>query len=310
MDPGINNPLYDANSPLFEGDSGKPEAPNLFASRRSRLLVGRRGVLASTLSTLVILGVIAALLYVPSGGATFRYTFFNLHYLWLSWVGDPHLGIDAVRDGLVTNIWMFLVSEVLVLIFGVLVAWCRISQSAVLFPFRMLVTVYSDVARGTPVILVILIVGYGLPQLSFGFISDQSPAVYGVFTLVFCYTAYVSEVIRAGIFSIPNGQHQAARSLGLSHAAMMRHVILPQAVRNVIPPLLNDFISLQKDTALVSVIGVVEVTRAAQIFSSTEFNESGLTLAAIFFLVLTIPMTRLTDRLIARDRARRLTIVT
>jgi polar amino acid transport system permease protein len=225
-------------------------------------------------------------------------------------VGDPRLGIDAIRDGLVTNIWMFLVSEVLVLIFGVLIAWCRISQSPVLFPFRLLVTAYSDVARGTPVLLVVLIFGYGLPQLGFGFVSNQSPAVYGVLTLVFCYSAYVSEVIRAGIFSIPNGQQQAARSLGLSHASMMRHVILPQAVRNVIPPLLNDFISLQKDTALVSVIGVVEVTRAAQIFSSTEFNESGLTLAAIFFLILTIPMTRFTDRLIARDRARRLTTVT
>ena len=140
--------------------------------------------------------------------------------------------------------------------------------------------------------------------------SDTSPLsppiVYGVFALVFCYAAYVSEVIRAGIFAIPNGQHQAARSLGLSHASMMRHVILPQAIRNVIPPLLNDFISLQKDTALVSILGVIDVTRAAQIFSSTEFNESGLTLAAIFFLVLTIPMTRFTDRLIARDRARRL----
>ncbi len=155
----------------------------------------------------------------------------------------------------------------------------------------------------------ILIVGYGLPQLGFGYVSDQPPIVYGIIALVFCYTAYVSEVIRAGIFSIPNGQHQAARSLGLSHASMMRHVILPQAIRNVIPPLLNDFISLQKDSALVSILGVIEVTQAAQIFSSTEFNESGLTLAAIFFLVLTIPMTRFTDRLIAKD-PRRLTSTT
>jgi polar amino acid transport system permease protein len=267
-------------------------------------------VVTSTISTLIVVGAIVALLFVPSGGATVRYTFFNLHYLWLAWVGDPHLGLDAIRDGLVTNIWMFLVSEVLVLIFGVLIAWCRISQSPVLFPLRMLLTAYSDVARGTPVLLVMLLVGFGLPQLGFGFTSTQSPAVYGVVTLVFCYTAYVSEVIRAGIFSIPNGQHQAARSLGLSHASMMRHVILPQAIRNVIPPLLNDFISLQKDTALVSILGAVEVARAAQIFASTEFNESGITLAAIFFLVLTIPMTRFTDRLIARDRARRLTIVT
>jgi polar amino acid transport system permease protein len=121
-----------------------------------------------------------------------------------------------------------------------------------------------------------------------------------------CYSAYVAEVIRAGIFSVPNGQLLAARSLGLTQVSTMRRVILPQAIRNVIPPLLNDFISLQKDTALVSVLGAVEVVRAAQIFSSTEFNESGLVLAAIFFIVLTIPMTRFTDRLIARDRSRRL----
>jgi polar amino acid transport system permease protein len=121
-----------------------------------------------------------------------------------------------------------------------------------------------------------------------------------------CYTAYVAEVIRAGIFSVQNGQMLAARSLGLTHASSMRRVILPQAIRNVIPPLLNDFISLQKDTALVSVAGAVEVVRSAQIFSSTEFNESGLVLAAVFFIVLTIPMTRFTDRLISRDRAKRL----
>jgi polar amino acid transport system permease protein len=137
-------------------------------------------------------------------------------------------------------------------------------------------------------------------------ISTQSPSVYGVVALTMCYSAYVAEVIRAGIFSVPNGQLLAARSLGLTQVSTMRRVILPQAIRNVIPPLLNDFISLQKDTAIVSVLGAVEAVRAAQIFSSTEFNESGLVLAAIFFIVLTIPMTRFTDRLIARDRARRL----
>lgn len=302
IDPGLDLVPFD--------NADEPPPPNFFSSRKSRLFVGRRGIVASTVSTLVVLGLIVALLFVPKGGATFRYTFFDPHYLWLAWVGDPRLGLDAIRDGLVINIEMFLISEVLVLIFAVLVAWCRISQSPVLFPFRALATIYTDTARGVPILLVILIVGFGLPQLDFGYISSRPPIVYGILALVFCYTAYVSEVIRAGIFSIPNGQQQAARSLGLSHASMMRHVILPQAVRNVIPPLLNDFISLQKDTALVSVVGVIEVTRSAQIFSSTEFNESGLTLAALFFLILTIPMTRVLDRLIARDRARRLTSTT
>jgi len=127
-----------------------------------------------------------------------------------------------------------------------------------------------------------------------------------VIALTLGYTAYVSEVLRAGIYSIPSGQLHAAHSLGLSNAATMRRVILPQAVRNVIPPLLNDFISLQKDTALVSILGGIEATRAAEIFASTVFNESGLVVAALFFIALTIPMTRFTDRLIAKDRARRL----
>ncbi|MGA7835207.1 MAG: amino acid ABC transporter permease [Acidimicrobiales bacterium] len=294
----------------FDTDAGSSEAaPNLHSSWRSRLFVGRRGVVASTISTIVALGLVVGLLFFAPGSATFRFTFFDPHYIWLAWVGNPRLGLDSIRDGMVTNIWMFSLSEVLVLIFGLLIAWCRISQSPVLYPYRVLATAYTDVARGVPVLLTVLLVGYGLPQLRFGFLSDQSPAVYGVISLVICYSAYVSEVIRAGIFSIPTGQLHAARSLGLSHASTMRHVILPQAIRNVIPPLLNDFISLQKDTALVSVLGAVEVTRAAQIFSATEFNESGLVVAAAFFLVLTIPMTRFTDRLIARDRGRRLTSV-
>jgi polar amino acid transport system permease protein len=221
-------------------------------------------------------------------------------------VGDPRLGIDSLRDGMVTNIWMFLVSEVLVLFFGLMIAWCRISQSPVLLPFRVLATAYTDVMRGIPLILTMLIIGFGLPELRLPVISSQSDAVYGVISLTLCYSAYVAEVIRAGIYSVPNGQRLAARSLGLTQTVTMRRVILPQAIRNVIPPLLNDFISLQKDTAIVSVLGAIEVVRAAQIFSAATFNESGLTLAAIFFIVLTIPMTRFTDRLLAKDRAKRL----
>ncbi len=280
--------------------------PNFFAPRHRRILVGRRGLVASTLSSLVLVAAIACALFLTPGGATVRYTFFNGHDLWLAWIGDPKLGLNALRDGIVTNIWMFLLSEVLVLFFALGIAWVRISQTPVLWPFRVLATAYTDVMRGVPLILTMLLIGFGLPELNFPVISTQSPSVYGVVALTMCYSAYVAEVIRAGIFSVPNGQLLAARSLGLTQVSTMRRVILPQAIRNVIPPLLNDFISLQKDTAIVSVLGAVEAVRAAQIFSSTEFNESGLVLAAIFFIVLTIPMTRFTDRLIARDRARRL----
>jgi polar amino acid transport system permease protein len=287
-------------------DDAASETPNLFASRRSRLFVGRRGVIASTLSSLIILGLILSVLFVAPGGASFRYYFFNPHYLWVSWVGDPRLGIEAIRDGLLTNIWMFLVSEALVLIFGLGIAWMRMSHSPVLLPFRVLATAYTDIFRGIPLLLVIFMVGYGLPALEFGFVSRLSLATYGVISLTLTYSAYVAEVFRAGILSVPNGQLLAARSLGLTHASTMRRVTLPQAIRTVIPPLLNDFISLQKDTALVSTLGVVEATRAAQIFASTDFNGSGLVIASLFFLALTIPMTRFTDRLMARDRSRRL----
>jgi len=280
--------------------------PTFFAPRYRRILVGRRGLAASVLSTVILVAAIASVLFFTSGGATVRYTFFNGHDLWQSWVGDPRLGLNSLRDGIVTNIWMFLLSEVLVLFFALGIAWIRISQTPVLLPFRVLATLYTDVMRGVPLILTMLLIGFGLPELQFPVISYQSPAVYGVVALVMCYSAYVAEVLRAGIFSVPNGQLLAARSLGLTQVSTMRRVILPQAVRNVIPPLLNDFISLQKDTAIVSVLGAVEVVRAAQIYAATQFNESGLVLAAIFFILLTIPMTRFTDRLISRDRARRL----
>jgi polar amino acid transport system permease protein len=287
-----------------EASSSSP--PPLFASRRRRLFLGRRGIVASALSSVVILGVLVAVFWLAPGGATVRYFFFNPHLMWNAFVGNPQQGISSVGSGLVTNVWMCLVSEVLVLGFGVLIACVRISRTPVLYPFRLLATMYTDVFRGIPILLVIFMVGFGLPELNIGFLSTQSPAVYGCAALTITYSAYVAEVFRAGVYSVPHGQLLAARSLGLTHASTMRRIILPQAVRTVIPPLLNDFISLQKDTALVSLLGVIEATRAAQIYGSTVFNFSGYTVAAVLFLLLTIPMTRFTDWLIARDRNRRL----
>ena len=282
------------------------QPPNLFAPRRRRLLTGRRGIVASTLSSAVLLAGIVSVFYLAPGGAQVRYYFFNPHNMWIAFIGKPSIGLSSVGLGIITNIWMFLLCEVLILIFGLLIASVRVSQSSVLFPLRVLTAMYTDVFRGIPVLLVMLIVGFGIPELGLGFLSHQSPAVYGCITLTITYSAYVAEVFRAGLYSVPNGQLLAARSLGLTHASTMRRVILPQAVRTVIPPLLNDFISLQKDTALVSILGGIEAVRAAQIFDSTEFNSSGYIVAALLFLVLTIPLTRFTDRLIAKDRSRRL----
>lgn len=286
--------------------SDEARTPSFFAPRRKRIFVGKRGLAASALSTVVILGALVAIFWLAPGGANVRYFFFNPHDMWSSFVGDPQKGLSSVGQGLLTNIWMFLVSEVLVLLFGLLIAWTRLTQSPVLLPFRFLSALYTDVFRGIPILLVIFMVGFGLPALNLGILSGQSPAVYGCMALTITYSAYVAEVFRAGIHSVPNGQILAARSLGLSNSSTMRRVILPQAVRTVIPPLLNDFISLQKDTALVSVLGAVEATRAAQIYGSTDFNFSGYVVAAGLFLIMTIPLTRFTDRLIERDRARRL----
>jgi len=282
------------------------ETPTLFVPRRKQLFTGRRAIVASVVSSLLILGAIIAVFYLAPGGASVRYFFFNPHEMWKSFTGDPSKGLSSVGTGILTNIWMFCVCEVMVLIFGLLIAWVRMSTSAVLFPFRVLSTIYTDLFRGIPILLVIFMVGFGLPALGLGFLSSQSPAVYGCISLTITYSAYVAEVYRAGINSVPNGQLLAARSLGLTSSATMRRVILPQAVRTVIPPLLNDFISMQKDTALVSTLGAIEATRAAQIYASTEFNFSGYVVASLLFLLLTIPMTRFTDRLIVKDRMKRL----
>ena len=163
----------------------------------------------------------------------------------------------------------------------------------------------TGLVAGVPLILVIYAMGFGLPALNLEVISTQDPVVYGVAALVLCYAAYVSEVYRAGIDSVHPSQAAAARSLGLSEWQALRFVVIPQAVRRIVPPLLNDFISLQKDTALVAVLGVIEANRAAGIYSSTVFNYSGYTVAALLFLVLTVPLARFTDYLVARDRRQR-----
>jgi polar amino acid transport system permease protein len=286
-------------------EAASSEAAGLFSTRRFAL-TGRRGLLASSLSSALVTFAFVGVLFVAPGGATVRHYFFSPHAMKVAFLGDPAHGLSSVGMGILTNIWMFLLCEVLVLALGLLVAWTRISQSPVLLPFRAMAVVYTDVMRGVPLLLVVLIIGFGLPGLYLRVISYQSPAVYGCVALVLSYGAYIAEVIRAGIYSVPHGQILAARSLGLTHPTTMRRVILPQALRTVVPPLLNDFISLQKDTALVSVLGAVEATRAAQIYNASTFNASSYVVAALLFLALTIPLTRFADRLLARDRARRL----
>ncbi len=287
--------------------------PPLDLTRRGPRLLGggrgrndARGAALSTASTVAVIAVIAALFLLAPGSAQVRHTFFSPPDLWQSLIGDPAKGYYSVGAAIWLNIRMFLVAEVLILAFGLLLAIVRQSTGPVMLPLRVVALLYVDVFRGIPTLLVIYAVGFGLPALSLTVVSTQDPAVYGVIALVLSYSAYVCEVYRAGINSVPLAQVSAARSVGLTQPQAMRHVILPQAVRTVIPALLNDFISLQKDTALVSVLGSIEANRAAEIYSATVFNYSSYVVAAVLFLILTIPLARFTDHLIARDRARRL----
>jgi polar amino acid transport system permease protein len=287
-----------------------PAGTNTFVTtgRGPKLLAARsRGAATvSTVSTVVVLAALVAGFLLAPGSAEVRHTFFSPHDMWQSFVGNPAKGYYSVGEALWLNIRMFLVAEVFILIFALLLALVRQSTSPVLFPFRVLALIYVDFFRGVPVLLVVLAIGFGVPALRLPFVSLQSAAVYGTIALIVTYSAYVSEVYRAGLNSVHRSQGAAARSLGLSQFATLRFVILPQAVRNIIPPLLNDFISLQKDTALVGVLGAIEANEAAQIYSSTVFNYSSYTVAALLFLLLTIPLARFTDGLIERDRRRRL----
>jgi polar amino acid transport system permease protein len=212
--------------------------------------------------------------------------------------------LPQVWDGFQTSIKMMIVAELLVLVFALVLAIVRGLPGRGAAPLRVLAVAYTDFFRGTPLILVAFVVGLGLPGLNLRTISHQSLFVYGIVALVLVYTAYVTEVFRAGIESVHPSQRMAARSLGLSYAQTMRHVVLPQAVRRVIPPLLNDFIGLQKDTAIISVIGVGEAALAAQQYSNNTNNFTGYTVAAVFFIFMTIPLARFTDHLV-RERERR-----
>ena len=222
---------------------------------------------------------------------------------------SPHnfrVAFPDVWAGFQVNLKLMVVSEILVLIFALTVAVIRGLPGRGARPLRALMIIYTDFFRGTPLILVAFVVGFGLPALNIRILSTRSNFTYGVIALTLVYTAYVTEVYRAGIESVHPSQRMAARSLGLSYWQSMRFVVIPQAVRRVIPPLLNDFIGLQKDTALVSVIGVAEAALQAQAYSQTYANFTSYTVAAVLFILLTIPLARFTDHLIAvRERRER-----
>jgi len=211
--------------------------------------------------------------------------------------------VPQVWDGFQLNIKMMVVAEALVLVLALLVAIVRGLPGRAAAPFRALAIAYTDVFRGTPLVLVIFMI-LGFSSLGIAGLSNQSLFRDGVVALTLVYTAYVTEVYRAGIESVHPSQRMAARSLGLSYTQALRYVVLPQAIRRVVPPLLNDFIGLQKDTALVTVIGVTEAVAQANFYNTDYFNYAGLTVAAVFFIILTIPLARFTDNLIKQREQR------
>jgi polar amino acid transport system permease protein len=270
-------------------------------SRRSRLLGdperGRRGVLVSIISTVVVVTVVGLLIVNAPGWDEFQ-----------AFLLDPQTfasSLPKVLRAFWVNVQIFLVAEFFVLIFGLLLAVMRSLPGPVFTPFRGFAIVYADVFRGLPGILVIVVLGLGLPGLGIEGMP-KSEFFWGVLALVLIYSAYVSEVYRAGIDSVHPSQEAAARSLGLSKVQALRFVVIPQAIRRVIPPLLNDFIGLQKDTALVGLIGLVESFKRADIESAAAFNYTPYLVTAILFLLLTIPLARFVDWLVARDRKRQL----
>jgi polar amino acid transport system permease protein len=226
------------------------------------------------------------------------HAFFNLHSFTLA--------MPDVWAGFQVNLKMMVIAEVLVLVFALALALVRGLPGPSAKPLRALAIAYTDFFRGTPIIIVAFFVGFGLPGLQLGYISNLSFVTYGIIPLTLVYTAYVTEVYRAGIESVHASQRAAARSLGLTYMQAMRYVIVPQAVRRVIPPLLNDFVGLQKDTSIVYVIGVTEAASLAQQFSTKNGDFPSYLVAAVFFILITIPLARFTDHLVAvRERRER-----
>ncbi|MGH2477082.1 MAG: amino acid ABC transporter permease [Candidatus Limnocylindrales bacterium] len=260
--------------------------------RRERRRALRASLIALAITVAVIGGLAVVVVNAP-GWASVERSFL-----------DRTVFLDAlpgVVGAFAVNIRLFVTAELLVLVFGLLLAVMRSLPGPVFFPIRILSTIYTDVFRAIPGVLVIFVLGFGIPGL--GLLDPRTDRIwFGVLGLTLVYSAYVSEVYRAGIESVHPSQDAAARSLGLSRLQSLRYVVVPQAVRRVIPPLLNDFIGLQKDTVLVSFIGLVEIFRFAQIKQAAAFNFTPYMAVALVFIVVTIPLTRLTDWLIARDR--------
>ncbi|HVV58120.1 MAG TPA: amino acid ABC transporter permease [Gaiellaceae bacterium] len=278
---------------------------DLEVARRSRILDGlrsggdgRRSVAVALVSTVVFFAIVVEVVTHAPGWPEVKHDFFSGH--------EFASTFPEIARAFLLNVKIFCIAEAIILVVALFLAVLRSLPGPVFFPIRALVIVYTDVFRGLPTILVIAMLGFGAPGLGLSWIPT-STTFWGIVALVLIYSAYVSEVYRAGIESVHPSQEAAARSLGLTRWQTTRRVILPQAIRRVIPPLLNDFIGLQKDSALVGTVGAIEAFNQSQIDTSATFNFTAYLAAATLFVAITIPLARFTDWLVARDRRRRQT---
>ncbi len=266
------------------------------ARREYRKQQRKRSVWISLISTLAFAALVWFGLLATPGWERVEQSFFN-------W----EVAVQAfprVIDGLLLNLRVLAAAAVLVLFFGLLLAIIGTLKSPVFFPLRVLAKGYVDLFRGLPLIIVLYLVGFGIPGLRLEFLGRIPAEVLGIAALTITYSAYVSEVFRAGIESVHSSQRLAARSLGLSYSQSMRLVVLPQAVRKVVPPLMNDFIALQKDVGLISVLGAIDAVRGAQIEVAKFANFTPYVVAGLLFVLLAIPTIRLADRISARFSSR------
>jgi polar amino acid transport system permease protein len=255
----------------------------------------RRSNVIATISTIVVVAAVVVLVPMAPGWGRVRQAFFD---------GDVFVeSFPRLLEAFWLDVQILLWSTPLILVVSLAVALARNTRSPALFPLRAAAVVYTDVLRGIPVILLVFLIGFGIPALGLSR-AWANPLIWGTVTLVLSYSAYTAEIIRAGIESVHESQRAAARSLGMSSRQTMTAVVLPQAFRNIVPPLMNTFVSLQKDVALVSLIGPVEILRQAGIDKAKYANFTPYVAASIIFLALTIPCTRLADHALARQRRR------
>lgn len=284
---------------VYQYQPGDPRLPS--GDRGSKILAplraeGARGVAIAVASTVVFFTVLVAVVVNSSGWPLIQEAFFDGEIFAES--------LPKILEKFRRNVFIFCVAEVFVLIFAMVIAVIRSLTGPVFTPLRVLATVYSDLFRAVPTILVIALLGFGAPALQIEGVPS-SDVFWAIVALVLVYSAYVAEVYRAGIESVHPSQVASARALGLSRRKALRFVVLPQAVRRVLPPLLNDFIGLQKDSALIAFLGYIEALRQAQILQAENFDFTPFVALALIYVVITIPQARFVDWLVARDRRRR-----